>query len=131
MCVVPRDTHSDHQCSNRTITCIMSNITVIVLLILDIPLGSVNYLLFSPSVFVCVFNILLLFAIIYKDGGDWILEEVEETKPLTTLLNSTPTVDQLCSRLKPKMIQDPLQGDHLNHSYIFKYVHTSDILFTL
>ena len=64
----------------------------------------------------------------FEDGGDWVLEEVEETKPLTALLDSTPTVDQLCSRLKPKMIQDPLLGDHLDHSYIFRYVHTSVIL---
>ena len=54
------------------------------------------------------------------DGGYCILEEVEETRPLTTLLDDIPTVDQLCSRLKPKMVQDPLQGDHVNHSFVFR-----------
>ena len=56
------------------------------------------------------------------DGGDWILEEVEETKPLATLVDDIPTVNQLCSRLKPKMVQDPLQGDNLNHSHVFRYI---------
>ncbi|XP_065905236.1 uncharacterized protein [Dysidea avara] len=57
---------------------------------------------------------------VLAEGAHWLLEEVVPSKPLITLMEDIPCVSQLCTRLKPKMVQDPLQGDHLNHLYIFR-----------
>ena len=57
---------------------------------------------------------------------DHLLETPESPGHLGNLLTMLPTADDLVTRLKPKLIQDPLldgKGQAFTHQRLFRYVY--------
>ena len=65
----------------------------------------------------------ILFTCASTDLRDHLLEAPESPAHLTSLLTLLPTADDLVTRLKPKLIQDPLldgKGQPFTHQRLFR-----------